>query len=429
MYRNLDGHECHCHLEHPEDSNSEVTGWMFHQHTPKSDMDDNMEFMPNSSLESELASYLSIMHPSNNKKDMYNSGETVQEADMHERDDDNILPCTKCKYVGKVAADGRCPSCGELLDDPRPIFAASEEAEKLIDSYLNGVFEDEKSSPRLKITGVKQPTITGKGIELPQVIKDIPREIAQKMGYTSKKYGTAIPSDPSPVSRYIRQTTGGMSDTTKLPGMSYGLPPRHCITGSKLSKVPGSVCSKCYAKTGMYVFNKRTGETQEGRYKSVVKAMSHPKHADRWVNAMTAAINLSTPKHDPHFRWHDSGDLQGVEHLRLISRVAEQTPHIEHWLPTKEHGMVRDYKKKYGEFPKNLAVRMSSAMLDAPPPKTGFHDLTSTVSTTPHPEHEGFKCPAYKTGGGCGSCRECWSSKQKNIIYPYHRARHHTEWE
>ena len=46
--------------------------------------------------------------------------------------------------------------------------------------------------------------------------------------------------------------TGGLTYTTKMPGPSYNTPASRCITGAKLRKVPGSVCSSCYALKGNY---------------------------------------------------------------------------------------------------------------------------------------------------------------------------------
>ncbi len=45
-----------------------------------------------------------------------------------------------------------------------------------------------------------------------------------------------------------KQITGGLSAPGKMPGPSYNLPAWACITGSKLAKIPGTICNKCYAK-------------------------------------------------------------------------------------------------------------------------------------------------------------------------------------
>ena len=48
--------------------------------------------------------------------------------------------------------------------------------------------------------------------------------------------------------------TGGLSKPSKMPGYAYNLPATECKIGSKLVKVPGSVCHGCYALKGRYRF-------------------------------------------------------------------------------------------------------------------------------------------------------------------------------
>ena len=48
--------------------------------------------------------------------------------------------------------------------------------------------------------------------------------------------------------------TGGLSQPNKMPGYAYNLPAQGCITGAKLVKISGSVCSGCYALKGRYRF-------------------------------------------------------------------------------------------------------------------------------------------------------------------------------
>jgi len=73
---------------------------------------------------------------------------------------------------------------------------------------------------------------------------------------------------------------------------------------------------------------------------------------------------------NPYFRWHDSGDLQSVEHFRLICDIARATPNTTHWLPTKEPRYVK------GDVPANLIVRVSAPHIDQAAPN---HAHTSTV--------------------------------------------------
>jgi hypothetical protein len=43
---------------------------------------------------------------------------------------------------------------------------------------------------------------------------------------------------------------GDLSATTKMPCKSFNLPAWECKTGSKLAKIPGTVCHGCYAMKG-----------------------------------------------------------------------------------------------------------------------------------------------------------------------------------
>ena len=104
-----------------------------------------------------------------------------------------------------------------------------------------------------------------------------------------------------------RQITGGLSAPSKMPGPAYNLPASMCLTGAKLVQIPGSVCAGCYALKGRYRFN-NVQQALERRAASL-------KHPD-WVKAMVALIS----GHE-YFRWHDSGDIQSVEHLKKIFEV------------------------------------------------------------------------------------------------------------
>ena len=76
-----------------------------------------------------------------------------------------------------------------------------------------------------------------------------------------------------------------------------------------------------------------------------------PGHIRNGPRAMTVLV-----KGKKHFRWHDSGDLQGVWHLKNIFEVCNNTPATMHWLPTQE----RQYLP-LGSYPANLVIRLSNA--------------------------------------------------------------------
>ena len=192
-----------------------------------------------------------------------------------------------------------------------------------------------------------------------------------------------------------KEITGGLSAPSKMPGPAYNLPAQGCITGSKLQAVEGSVCAGCYALKGRYNFsNVRLALARR------MESLKHPQ----WVLAMTVLI-----KGEPVFRWHDSGDLQGIAHLKKIFEVCEATPETSHWLPTRERKFL---PLNTDSIPKNLTIRFSSHMINQQPVKSW--PWTSTVSTG------AFTCPASKQGNECKSCRNCWDREVANVTYPKH---------
>jgi len=189
---------------------------------------------------------------------------------------------------------------------------------------------------------------------------------------------------------------GGLSKPSKMPGWSIGIPAKECKTGAKLRLIPNSVCEGCYALKGCYVFK----VVQEAQYKRL-EAIQHPD----WVTAMATLINSKKPD---VFRWHDSGDVQDVQHLEKIFEVCRLTPGKRHWMPTRE-AWIKDHMK---DAPANLVVRFSSPMVDQGPVKSWAN--TSTVST------KSRSCPAPDNNNECGSCRACWDPLVKNIEYGKH---------
>ena len=188
--------------------------------------------------------------------------------------------------------------------------------------------------------------------------------------------------------------TGGLSAPGKMPEGSYNLPAAACQTGAKLREIPDTPCYKCYAFKGNYV-----------RYPAVQKALQRRLKSlmdPRWGEAMTVLV-----KGQKHFRWHDSGDIQSVDHLKKIFEVCNNTPGTMHWLPTQE--------RKYlplGSYPKNLVIRLSNAKNNTKPGNAWTHWSTVVDS--------GGDCPASKQGNQCGTCRRCWSREVKHVTYPKH---------
>lgn len=208
--------------------------------------------------------------------------------------------------------------------------------------------------------------------------------------------------------KQLETAVGGLSDPSKMPGLSYGTPAPDCLIGSILRKKPGSVCEKCYAHKGMYVFP--VVKKAQARRLEILST-----DLETWRKDMTELLSRKYAKKkgpDAVFRWHDSGDLQNLSHLEAIVQIAKDLPGIDFWLPTKEYKLVRNYLRT-NKLPKNLVIRVSAPMIgqkDLP----GFANI-STVGTG-----EGYSCPAYSQDGKCGDCRACWDKNVKSVDYPQH---------
>ena len=199
---------------------------------------------------------------------------------------------------------------------------------------------------------------------------------------------------------------GTLSKPSKMPGYAYSTPAKRCIIGQKMRKVVGSMCAFCYALKGRYVF-KNVQEAMEKRFASLTN--------DLWVDAMTYLISKVK---NPHFRWHDSGDLQGVWHLQKIVKIAQNLPQVSFWLPTREYAFVSEYIEKGGEVPSNLTIRLSALMMDGPAPVGIAQRLGLCVSGAS--KIGNFNCPSSKQGNKCGDCRKCWDKNEFAINYKKH---------
>lgn len=201
-----------------------------------------------------------------------------------------------------------------------------------------------------------------------------------------------------------REYVGGLSNPSKMPGLAYSLPALECNAGSKLRDVPNSTCAGCYALKGRYLFK----NVQNALYRRLA-SIDRPD----WCAAMATAINGQ-----PWFRWHDSGDLQSIEHLAKIVEVCLATPYTQHWLPTREIGIVRNYLNSGGVIPSNLNIRLSATMVDGKIRSPWKLINTSTVHDKTAPI--GYECPAPTQGNQCGDCRTCWDKTVPNISYRKH---------
>ena len=198
---------------------------------------------------------------------------------------------------------------------------------------------------------------------------------------------------------------GSLSTPSKMPGFGYSTPAEDCIKGSKMRTVVNSICSFCYALKGRYVFP-NVKAAQKKRLKSLEQL--------DWVDMMVFMIGKR--EKSGFFRWHDSGDIQGVWHLEKIAEVARRLPHIKFWLPTREYRFVREWMQ-LNRKPDNLIIRLSAYMMDGEPPTKLASKLGLPTSGA---RREGFSCPASTQGNECGDCRACWDDNIENIDYKKH---------
>ena len=206
--------------------------------------------------------------------------------------------------------------------------------------------------------------------------------------------------------KQAEEIVGTLSKPSKMPGYAYSTPAKRCLIGQKMRNVVGSICAFCYALKGRYVFP-NVQKAMEKRFASLTN--------DLWVDAMTYLIGKVK---NPHFRWHDSGDLQGVWHIEKIVKIAKNLPNISFWLPTREYTFVSTYIEQGGEVPSNLTIRLSALMMDGPAPVGIAQRLGLCVSGAS--KLGNFNCPSSKQGNKCGDCRKCWDKNEFAIDYKKH---------
>lgn len=210
-----------------------------------------------------------------------------------------------------------------------------------------------------------------------------------------------------PTKKAALSVVGSLSNTSKMPGKSWGISAALCKTGGKLAKVAGTVCSDCYACKGSYTM-----------YPAVAKAHATRLTAwqtDRlaWCQAMVDLISSET-----HFRWFDSGDIFSADMLRDILAIAARTPNTKHWIATREVSIVRDVVHGK-ELPPNVVIRMSASFPDSN--HVPGASITGTVALvhTSEPQDGAYACPAPSQGGKCGDCRACWA-REVAVTYKAH---------
>lgn len=206
------------------------------------------------------------------------------------------------------------------------------------------------------------------------------------------------------------------NNNSKMPGSDWSITPSACAVGSKLVDVKGSTCNRCYAVKieRIYPAVKQGWTSNLDKARALIKS----GQSDVWAEAMAFQIKRMADKTGIRFhRWFAAGDLQHTDMLKAIVQVCLLTSDVMHWLPTREHMMVKRYIANGGTIPDNLTIRVSSTMVGDQPVKA---DNTSTVHAKHSAPIGSHGCPAYQQGGACGDCRACWSRAVPNVSYPLH---------
>lgn len=195
-----------------------------------------------------------------------------------------------------------------------------------------------------------------------------------------------------------------LSKTSKMPCQSWSIPAggKYC-PGSK----DAEVCEDCYAQKNFYnmpvVKNSRAHNAEDWK-------------RDEWVTQMVRLI-----KHEPYFRWFDSGDLYHPELAHKILQVLLDTRDTLHWLPTKMHGIngMSHWLTRLNQH-KNMTVRWSSKTVNKVMPSY-THKTTSVVLSRgvywSDALPEVFRCPAPTQDHKCGDCRACWDKTVQTVGY------------
>ena len=83
---------------------------------------------------------------------------------------------------------------------------------------------------------------------------------------------------------------GGLSNPSKMPCYGYSIPAKYCKTGSKLAKVDGSVCNKCYALDNFYRMPVVENALQL-RYEITMKALDNISDRAVWIESFVYLLN------------------------------------------------------------------------------------------------------------------------------------------
>ena len=155
-------------------------------------------------------------------------------------------------------------------------------------------------------------------------------------------------------------------------------------------------------------------EVCDARARNTVLLRYHP------FEFFAQALSAARRQQKGLFRWNVGGEIDGLNHLRMIVRIAELVPGTRFLLFTKRHYLVNSYCDsmcRRSAIPSNLKLIFSAwagMALDNP---YSFPVSAPYAGTRP----SGWK----KCVGNCETCAEkglgCWSAKSGDVIgFAYH---------
>ena len=98
----------------------------------------------------------------------------------------------------------------------------------------------------------------------------------------------------------IEKKIGTLSNPSKMPAFGWGISAKKCVTGAKLAKIKGTICSKCYALKGRYVF-KNVFNAHEVRRKAIEEI--------EWVDYMAELLTQKYKNLDKSRRYHRNSGI------------------------------------------------------------------------------------------------------------------------
>jgi hypothetical protein len=222
---------------------------------------------------------------------------------------------------------------------------------------------------------------------------------------------------------------GGLSNTSKMPGWSYGLPAlQTCPTARRIIKasieqgtINNIICGSCYALQGAYQYSNGSVKATLRRLNTVIRAINDADFNELWISAMSFIIRekqiRAREKDCDYFRIHDSGDFFNEDYFSMWQEVARRVPSVKFWAPTREVKLWI-LANSDENHPTNLTVRLSSNKFDEFYPDTTIGATSGATRNGNVPDYVKM-CPAPKQNGECGNCRNCWDS-DGTIAYSAH---------